>query len=55
MPNGKYQAIVTRGYILDENGKRHLRRRTKVFDKKKDAILALPDLMRERPSETVRL
>ena len=55
LPNGKYQAIVTRGYILDENGKRRLRRRTKVFDKKKDAILALPELMHERPSETVRL
>lgn len=55
LPNGKYQAIVTRGYVLDENGKRHLKRRTKVFDKKKDAILALPDLMRERQSETVRL
>lgn len=44
LPSGKWQAIVTLGYITDESGKLHRKKRTKVFDKKKDAIAALPTL-----------
>lgn len=44
LPSGKWQAIVTLGYVVDANGKRHRKKRTKVFDKKSDAIAALPTL-----------
>lgn len=54
LANGKYQVIVTKGYYLDENGKRRQRRKTKVFDKKKDAVLAIPELLKDRHSESVR-
>lgn len=49
LPNGKYQAIVTLGYITDESGKLHRKKRTKVFEKKKDAIAALPTLRSAAP------
>lgn len=44
LPNGKYIAVRTRGYHLDENG---IKRRTKVsktFTRKRDAVNALPTL-----------
>lgn len=44
LKNGTYLAIVTAGYYLDENGKRHRRTRSKVFKKKSDAVAALQDL-----------
>ena len=42
LPNGKWQAIVTLGYVADETGKLHRRKRTKTFAKRSDAIAALP-------------
>ena len=47
---GKYKAIVTLGYYLDENGKRHRKTRSRVYDKKKDAVAAIPKLL-ESPRE----
>ena len=44
LPSGKWQAIVTLGYYTDAKGKRHRRKKTKVFVKKSDAIAALPSL-----------
>lgn len=44
LPNGKYLASVTIGYVLDENGKRHRKTRSKVFTKRSDAVAALPGL-----------
>lgn len=44
LANGRYQAIVTLGYELTPDGRRLQRRRTKVFDKKKDAVAALATL-----------
>lgn len=44
LSNGKYKAVVILGYYLDENGNRHKKTRSKVFDKKKDALVALPGL-----------
>lgn len=43
-PNGRYRAIVTLGYFLDDDGVKHRRTRTQVFEKKKDAVAALPTL-----------
>lgn len=43
--SGKYLAIVTLGYYIDENGKRHRRTRSQVYDKKTDAVKALPGLL----------
>lgn len=44
-PNGKYIAEVTLYFYLDNNGKRHRKKKTKYFDKKKDAIAALPEML----------
>lgn len=41
LKSGKWQAIVTLGYVVDANGKRHRKKRTKVFAKKSDAIASL--------------
>lgn len=43
--SGKYMALVTLGYFTDENGKRHRRTRSKVFEKRKDAVAAIPRLL----------
>lgn len=51
LPNGKYKASVTLGYFLDENGKKHRRSRTQVFDRKKDAVAALPELAKNPARE----
>jgi integrase len=45
-PNGKYVAEVTLYYYLDSNGKRKRQRKTKQFEKKKDAVAALPEMLR---------
>ena len=50
-PSGNYRAIVTLGYYIDEDGKRHRRTRSKVFEKKKDAVAALPDLAKDERKE----
>lgn len=47
LPSGKYKAEVTVGYYLDENGKRHRQYRSGVFDRKKDALAAIPDLAKK--------
>ena len=39
-----YTAVVTVGYWTDENGKQHRRTVSKTFEKKKDAVAALPTL-----------
>ena len=44
LSNGKYRAEQVLGYYADENGKMHKRTRAKVFDKKSDAVAALPSL-----------
>ena len=45
LPNGKYIARVTVGYYIGEDGKKKRTTRSKTFDKKKDAIAALPALL----------
>ena len=47
LPSGKYMAQVTLGYYLDDQGKRHRKTRSKVCDKKKDAVNALGTLAKQ--------
>lgn len=42
LPNGKYKAVIILDYYKDDEGKCRKKTRSKVFDKKKDAIAALP-------------
>lgn len=42
LPNKRYIAVKTLGYYLDEDGKKHRKTVTKCFEKKKDAVAALP-------------
>ena len=51
MPSGKYKAVVTLGYYLDDAGKRHRKTRSATFDKKKDAVNALGELARKPRQE----
>lgn len=44
LPNGKYKAVVTLGYTLDDQGLTRRQTRSQVFEKKKDAVAALPGL-----------
>lgn len=53
LPNGKYKAVVTLGYTLDDQGRKRRRTRSQVFEKKKDAVAALPGL-RESPRQRER-
>lgn len=46
LPNGKYAAEVTLYYYIDQNGQRKRKRKTKQFEKKKDAVAALPELLK---------
>lgn len=48
LPNGKYKAVVTLGYVLDCDGSRRRRIASRIFEKKSDAIAALP-LLKNRP------
>ena len=51
--SGKYKAIVTLGYYLDDDGKRHRKVRTKVYSKKSDAVGALAALKQEEEKKAV--
>ena len=48
LPNGKYVALKV-CYYLGADGKKHRATVSKRFDKKKDAVAALPTLTRTRP------
>jgi len=48
LPNKKYIAVKTY-YYLGEDGKKHKTTISKCFDRKKDAVEALPSLKRSRP------
>jgi len=48
LDNGKYKAIVTVGWFVDDDGKMHRKTRSKVFDKRKDAVDGIPDLKRPK-------
>lgn len=52
--SGKYLALVTLGYYTDESGKRHRRTRSKVYERKKDAIAAIPSLLADPRREVKR-
>lgn len=52
-PGGRYKAIVTLGYYTDDKGKRHRKTRCQTFDKKKDAVAAIPKLL-EDPRREVK-
>lgn len=49
LPNGKYKAVVILNYYTDANGALRKKTRSQTFDKKKDAVAALPQL-RSSPS-----
>lgn len=44
LPNGRYKAIITLGYALDDQGRARRRTRSQVFATKREAIAALPSL-----------
>lgn len=48
LPNGKYKAVVVLNYYLDEDGNMKKHTRSRVFDKKKDAVTALVTLPNEK-------
>ena len=50
-PNGKYRATVTLGTYTDETGKIHRKTRTKHFETKKEAVLAIPKLFEDPKRE----
>lgn len=47
-PSGKYRAEVVLGYYTDEKGVLRSQRKTKTFDKKSDALLAIPELLQSK-------
>ena len=49
--NGKYKAIVTLGYYLDDEGTLHRRTATKTFDKRSDAVAAVPALKSQNKAD----
>lgn len=51
LASGRYMAQVTLGYYTDEAGKRHRKTRSKVFDRKKDAVAAIPRLLEDQKKE----
>ena len=55
LANGKYKAEVTTGYVIGEDGKKRRKYRSKTFERKKDALAAIPTLAqtkRETRKET---
>jgi uncharacterized Zn finger protein (UPF0148 family) len=55
LESGKYKAVVTLGYYLDENGKRKRKTRTRVCEKKRDAVAAIQELKKSRRRKAKRL
>jgi hypothetical protein len=51
LDNGKYMLTVTLGYYTDDQGKRHRRTRSRVYDRKKDAVSAVPVLLADPRKE----
>ena len=49
--NGKYKAIVTLGYYLDEEGTLHRRTASKTFVKRSDAVSSIPALKTQNKAE----
>ena len=47
LPSGKYKAMVTVGYYMNEDGKTRRKTHSQVFATKKEAIAALPRLLSE--------
>ena len=47
LPSGKYKAVVTVGYYINEDGKPRRKTHSQVFATKKEAIAALPRLLSE--------
>lgn len=45
LPTGRYKAIVVTGYYTDASGKLKRHTRSKTFERKKDAVAALPSLL----------
>ncbi len=50
LPNGKYQASVITAVFVDDDGKIHRKTRSRNFETKKDAVLAIPSLL-ENPKK----
>ena len=53
LQNGHYIATVVVGYYTGEDGKRHKQTRSRVYEKKKDAVAALPGLA-SNPKREIR-
>lgn len=53
LPSGKYKAVVILGYSRSEDRRTVKRTRSQVFERKKDALAALPSL-RESPRQRER-
>lgn len=51
LDNGKYMLTVTLGYYTDDDGKRHRKTRSRVFERKKDAVAAVPVLLADPRKE----
>lgn len=47
LPNGKYIATVTVGYIVDPDGTMHRKTRSKCFARRRDALLSISNLKSE--------
>ena len=52
LPNGKFKAVAVVGYYTTPDGKRRRNTRTKTFDKKKDAVAAIPGLLADPKKQT---
>lgn len=55
LPNGKYKAVVIKGYYIGDDDKRHKVTVSKVCERKKDAVAAIAELQKTtaRKRETV--
>lgn len=51
LDNGKYMLTVTLGYFTDEQGKRHRKTRSKVYDRRRDAVAGVQELQAAPSSE----
>lgn len=54
LPNGKYRAVITMGYYM-QDGRVCRKTKSKTFDKKKDAVEFLPSLKTYEPPKKVAL